>query len=76
MRSVSVEILWLNYQCIHILENSVEEFHPHKTLSTPIKLLSFISSSIRCHISLFNTHETLLNDHDLGEHEGCFVDNL
>jgi hypothetical protein len=27
-------------------ENSVEEFHPHETLSTPIKFLSSLSSLI------------------------------
>jgi hypothetical protein len=44
-------------------ENSAEKLHPHETLSTPIKLLSSLSSSIRCHISLFNTHETLMKPH-------------
>jgi hypothetical protein len=39
-------------------ENSAKEFHPHKTLSIPIKLLS--SLLIRCHISLFNAYETLI----------------
>jgi hypothetical protein len=43
--------------------NSEEEFHPHETLSTPMKLLSSLSSSIRCHISLFNVHETLMKPH-------------
>jgi hypothetical protein len=28
------------------VENSAEEFHPHKTLSTPMKLLSSLSSLI------------------------------
>jgi hypothetical protein len=40
--------------------NSAEEFHPHETLLTLIKLLLSLSSSIRCHISLFNTHKTLM----------------
>ena len=44
-------------------ENSAEEFHPHETLSTLMKLLSSLSSSIRCHISLFNAHETLMKPH-------------
>ena len=43
--------------------NSAEEFHPYETLSTPMKLLSSLSSSIQCHISLFNAHETLMKLH-------------
>jgi hypothetical protein len=43
--------------------NSAEEFYPHETLSAPIKPLSSLSSSIRCHISLFNAHETLMKLH-------------
>jgi hypothetical protein len=39
--------------------NSAEEFHPHETLSTPMKLLSPLSSSIQCHVSVFNAHKTL-----------------
>jgi hypothetical protein len=39
--------------------NSAEEFHPHETLSTPMKLSSPLSSSIQCHISVFNVYETL-----------------
>jgi hypothetical protein len=38
--------------------NSAEEFHPHETLSTPMKLLSFISSLTRFHVSIFNVHKT------------------
>ena len=41
-------------------ENSAEEFHPRESLSTPMKLLSSLSSPIRCHISLFNAYETLM----------------
>jgi hypothetical protein len=41
-------------------ENSAEEFHPHETLSTPMKLLSPLSSLIWCHISIINAHETLM----------------
>ena len=44
-------------------ENNTEEFHPHETLSTLMKLLSSLSSSIRCHISLLNAHETLMKPH-------------
>jgi hypothetical protein len=43
--------------------NSAEEFHSHETLSTPMKLLSSLSSLIRCHISIFNCHETLMKSH-------------
>jgi hypothetical protein len=43
--------------------NSVEEFHPHKTLSTPMKLLSSLTSLTRCHISIFNAHKTLMKLH-------------
>jgi hypothetical protein len=39
------------------LGNSVEEFYPHKTLSIAIKLLSSLSSSIKCHVNIFNAHE-------------------
>jgi hypothetical protein len=35
-------------------ENSVEEFYEDETLSAPIKLLSSLTSLIRCHISIFN----------------------
>ena len=41
------------------LENSAEEFHPHETLSTPMKLSSSLSSLVQCHVSIFNAHETL-----------------
>jgi hypothetical protein len=41
-------------------ENSAEEFYPHETLSTLMKLLSSLSSLIRCHISIINAHETLM----------------
>jgi hypothetical protein len=41
-------------------ENSAEEFHLHKTLSTLMKLLSSLSS---CHISLFNAYKTLMKPH-------------
>jgi hypothetical protein len=44
-------------------ENSAEEFHPYETLSTLIKLLSSLSSLIRCHISIFNAHETLMKSY-------------
>jgi hypothetical protein len=40
--------------------NSAEEFHPHETLSTPMKLLSSLSSLIWCHISIINAHKTLM----------------
>jgi len=41
--------------------NSAEEFHPHEdeTLSILIKLLSSLSSSIQCHVSVFNVYEIL-----------------
>ena len=42
-------------------ENSVEEFHSHKTLFTLMKLLSSLFSLIRCHINLFNVHKTLMD---------------
>jgi len=38
--------------------NNAEEFHPHETISTPMKLLSPLSSSIQCHVGIFNAHET------------------
>jgi uncharacterized membrane protein YbaN (DUF454 family) len=38
--------------------SSVEEFHPHKILSTPMKLLLLLSSSIQCQISVFNAYKT------------------
>jgi hypothetical protein len=40
-------------------KNSEEELHPHKTLSTPMKLY-YLSSLIWCHISIINTHKTLI----------------
>jgi hypothetical protein len=43
--------------------NSAKEFYPDETLSTPMKLLSSLSSSVQCHISLFNAHETLTKPH-------------
>jgi hypothetical protein len=39
-------------------ENSAEEFYPHESLFTPIKLLSSLSSLIWCHISIINAYET------------------
>jgi hypothetical protein len=39
--------------------NSAEEFHPYETLSAPMKLSSPLSSSIQCHVSIFNVHETV-----------------
>ena len=42
-------------------KNSAEEFH--ETLSTPMKLLPSLSSLIWCHISIFNTHKTLMKLH-------------
>jgi hypothetical protein len=44
-------------------ENSTEEFHPHETLSTPIKFSPSLSLLIWCHISMFNTHKTLMKPH-------------
>jgi hypothetical protein len=44
-------------------KNSAEEFHPYKTFSTLMKFLSSLSSSIRCHINLFNAHKTLMKPH-------------
>jgi len=43
--------------------NSAEEFYGDETLSTPMKLLSSLSSLIQCHISIFNVHETLIKLH-------------
>jgi hypothetical protein len=43
--------------------NSAEEFYPHETLSTPIKLLSSLSSLIWCHISIINAYEILMKPH-------------
>jgi hypothetical protein len=43
--------------------NSAEEFHGDETLSTPMKLLSSLSSLIWCHISIINAHETLIKPH-------------
>jgi hypothetical protein len=40
-------------------KNSAEEFYPHETLSTPMKLSSPLSSSIQCHVSVFNVHKIL-----------------
>jgi hypothetical protein len=37
--------------------NSTEEFHPHKTLPTPMKLSSSLYSSVQCHVSIFNVHK-------------------
>jgi len=62
LRPVSVEISWPCYQCIHILEIVQKSFIPMK-LSTPIKLLSSLSISIRCPINLFNVHKTLIKPH-------------
>jgi hypothetical protein len=39
--------------------NSAEEFYPHETLSTPMKLSLSLLSSIQCHVSIFNAHKTL-----------------
>ena len=63
LRPVSVELSWLSFQHTHILKNSTEEFYPHETLSTLIKLSSSLSSSIQCHVSIFNAHKTLRNSH-------------
>jgi hypothetical protein len=41
-------------------ENSAEEFHLIETLSTPVKLLSSLSSLIWYHISIINAYETLM----------------
>jgi hypothetical protein len=41
-------------------ENSAEEFRPHETLSTLMKLLSPLSSLIWCHISIINIYKTLM----------------
>jgi hypothetical protein len=43
--------------------NSGEEFYLHETLSTPIKLLSSISSLIWCNISIINVHKTRMKSH-------------
>jgi hypothetical protein len=43
--------------------NSAEEFHPHETLSTPMRLLASLSSLIWCHINIINAHETLMKPH-------------
>jgi hypothetical protein len=40
--------------------NSAEEFHPYETFSTPIKLSSYLSSSIQYNVSIFNVYETLI----------------
>jgi uncharacterized membrane protein YbaN (DUF454 family) len=40
--------------------NSTEEFYSHETISAPMKLLLSLSSSIQCHISIFNAHKTLM----------------
>jgi hypothetical protein len=40
-------------------ENNTEEFYHHKTLSTPIKLLSSLSLLIQCHISIFSDSNIL-----------------
>jgi hypothetical protein len=40
--------------------NRAEEFHLYETLSTPMKLLSSLTSLIRYHISIFNTYKTLM----------------
>jgi hypothetical protein len=46
---------------IHLdFKNSAEEFYPRETLSTPMKLLSSLSSLIWCQINIINTHETLM----------------
>jgi uncharacterized membrane protein YbaN (DUF454 family) len=37
--------------------NSVEEFYPHKTISTRMKFSLSLSSSIQCHVSIFNAHD-------------------
>jgi hypothetical protein len=52
--------------------NSAEEFHPHKTISAPMKLLPSLSSSIQCHVSIFNVHETLMK-HSLRLDTGFLV---
>jgi hypothetical protein len=44
-------------------KNSAEEFYGDETLSTAMKLLSSLTSLIRCHISTFNAHETLIKLH-------------
>jgi hypothetical protein len=43
--------------------NSAEEFYGDETLSTPMKLLSSLTSLIRCHISTFNDHKTRMKHH-------------
>jgi hypothetical protein len=40
-------------------ENNVEEFYPHETIFTPIKFLLSLSSSIQCHVSIFNAHDEI-----------------
>jgi hypothetical protein len=44
-------------------ENNAQEFHGDEILSTPMKLLLFLSSLIWCHISIINAHETLIKPH-------------
>jgi hypothetical protein len=43
--------------------NSAEKFYGDETLSTPIKLLSSLTSLIRCHINTFNARKTLMKLH-------------
>jgi hypothetical protein len=59
-RPVSVGIFMALLPMHLYFGNNAEEFHPHETLFTPMKLLSSLSSSIRCHVNIFNAHETLI----------------
>jgi hypothetical protein len=63
---VSVEISCHCFQRIQILENSAEEFHPHETLSIPMKLLLSLSLLIWCYISIINVHKTLIKPIETG----------
>jgi hypothetical protein len=63
VRPVSLEILWALFLTHLDFGNSAEEFHPHETLSTPIKLLSSLSPLIWCHINIINVHKTLMKPH-------------
>lgn len=41
-------------------ENIAEELYSHKIFSTPMKLSPSLSLSMKCHVNVFNVHETLI----------------
>jgi hypothetical protein len=58
IRPVSMGVSWLSFQHTHILETVQKSFIPMKLSLLPWNF-HHLSSSIQCHVSIFNVHETL-----------------